>query len=100
MDKPDYHIFVCNSFRMSGEPQGICNKKGGPGLMQYIEEEILDRGLDAMVSATGCLKVCDRGPAIVIYPQNYWYGNVNEEAVDAILDALEEGEACEEFLIT
>jgi (2Fe-2S) ferredoxin len=85
---------------MSGEPQGICNKKGGPGLMQYIEEEILDRGLDAMVSATGCLKVCDRGPAIVIYPQNYWYGNVNEEAVDAILDALEEGEACEEFLIT
>ncbi len=100
MDKPDYHIFVCNSFRMSGEPQGICNKKGGPALLQYIEEEILDRGLDAMVSATGCLKVCDRGPAMVIYPQNYWYGNVNEEAVDEILDALEDGEACEEYLIT
>jgi (2Fe-2S) ferredoxin len=100
MDKPDYHIFVCNSFRMSGEPQGICNKKGGPSLMQYIEEEILDRGLDAMVSATGCLKVCDRGPAIVIYPQNYWYGNVDENAIDAILDALEDGEACEKYLIT
>jgi len=100
MDKPDYHIFVCNSFRMSGEPQGICNKKAGPALLQYIEEEVLDRGLDAMISATGCLKVCDRGPAIVIYPQNYWYGNVDEEAIDAILDALEEGEACEEYLIT
>ncbi len=100
MDKPDYHIFVCNSFRMSGEPQGICNKKGAANLMQYIEEEVLDRGMDAMISATGCLKVCDRGPAIVIYPQNYWYGNVTEEAIDAILDALEEGEACEEYLIT
>ncbi len=100
MDKPDYHIFVCNSFRMSGEPQGICNKKGAANLMQYIEEEVLDRGLDAMISATGCLKVCDRGPAIVIYPQNYWYGNVTEEAIDAILDALEDGEACEEYLIT
>ena len=100
MDKPDYHIFVCNSFRMSGEPQGICNKKGGPTLMQYIEEEVLDRGLDAMISATGCLKVCDRGPAIVIYPQNYWYGNVDEEAIDAILDALEDGKAREEYLIT
>lgn len=100
MDKPDYHIFVCNSFRMSGEPQGICNKKAGPALLQYIEEEILDRGLDAMISATGCLKVCDRGPAIVIYPQNYWYGNVDEDAVDAILDALEDGEPCEEYLIT
>lgn len=100
MDKPDYHIFVCNSFRMSGEPQGICNKKAGPALLQYIEEEVLDRGLDAMISATGCLKVCDRGPAIVIYPQNYWYGNVNEDAIDAILDALENGEACGEYLIT
>lgn len=100
MDKPDYHIFVCNSFRMSREPQGICNKKGGPALLQYIEEEILDRGLDAMISATGCLKVCDRGPAIVIYPQNYWYGNIDEDAVDAILDALEDGESCEEYLIT
>jgi (2Fe-2S) ferredoxin len=100
MEKPDYHIFVCNSFRMSGEPQGICNKKAGPALLQYIEEEVLDRGLDAMISATGCLKVCDRGPAIVIYPQNYWYGNVNEDAIDAILDALEDGEACEEYLIT
>ncbi len=68
--------------------------------MQYIEEEILDRGLDAMISATGCLKVCDRGPAIVIYPQNYWYGNVDEDAVDAILDALEDGEVCESYLIT
>lgn len=100
MNKPDYHIFVCNSFRMSGEPQGVCNKKNAAGLLQYIEEEILDRGLDAMVSATGCLKVCDRGPAMVVYPQNYWYGNVNEAAVDDILDALEKGEACEEYLIT
>ncbi|MBN2643246.1 MAG: (2Fe-2S) ferredoxin domain-containing protein [Victivallales bacterium] len=100
MDKPDYHIFVCNSFRMSGEPQGICNKKNSAGLLQYIEEEILDRGLDAMVSATGCLKVCDRGPAMVVYPQNYWYGNVTEAAVDDILDALENGEPCEEYLIT
>jgi (2Fe-2S) ferredoxin len=100
MDKPDYHIFVCNSFRMSGEPQGICNKKNSAGLLQYIEEEILDRGLDAMVSATGCLKVCDRGPAMVVYPHNYWYGNVTEAAVDAILDALENGKPCDEYLIT
>ena len=100
MEKPEYHIFVCNSFRMSGEPQGICNKKGGPDLLQYIEEEVLDRGMDAMISATGCLKVCDRGPAIVVYPHNYWYGNVDEDAVDAILDALEDGEACEDYLIS
>lgn len=99
MEKPMYHIFVCNSFRLSGEPQGVCNKKGAPSLLQHLEEEVIDRGLDAMVSATGCLKVCDRGPAMVIYPNNFWYGNVSEDSIDEILDALEEGNAVEEYLI-
>ena len=99
MEKPQYHIFVCNSFRMSGEPQGVCNKKGAPPFLQYIEEEILDRGLDAMVSATGCLKVCDRGPAMVIYPMGHWYGELDESKIDEILDALEDGEAVQDYLL-
>lgn len=99
MQKPQYHIFLCNSFRMSGEPQGFCNKSGTPQFLQYVEEEILDRGLDAMVSATGCLKVCDRGPAMVIYPAGWWYGELDEGKIDEILDALEEGNPVEEYLI-
>jgi (2Fe-2S) ferredoxin len=99
MQKPEYHILVCNSFRLTGEPQGVCNKKGAPGLLQYLEEEISDRGLDAMVSSTGCLKVCDRGPAMVIYPQGWWYGQLDEEGIDEILDALEDGVAVESKLL-
>jgi (2Fe-2S) ferredoxin len=99
MEKPEYHIFVCNSFRVTGEPQGICNKKGAIQLLPLLEEEILDRGLAAQVSTTGCLKVCDRGPAMVIYPQNYWYGEVDEDKLTEILDALEEGKPVEEYLI-
>ena len=46
----------------------------------------------SIVSSTGCLKVCDRGPAMVVHPENLWYGNVeNEEAIDTILDAIEDG---------
>jgi (2Fe-2S) ferredoxin len=99
MKKPTHHILVCNSFRMAGAPQGVCHTKGSGGLMQTLEEEILDRGLDAIVSATGCLKVCDRGPALVIYPQNYWYGNVTPDAIAEILDALENNAPCEKYLI-
>ncbi|MDG5816400.1 (2Fe-2S) ferredoxin domain-containing protein [Chitinispirillales bacterium ANBcel5] len=100
MQKPQYHILVCNSFRMSGEPQGVCNKKGSDSLLQYLEDEIVDRGIDAQTSATGCLKVCDRGPAMVIYPNGYWYGDVTEEKLDQILDALEDGESVEEYLMS
>ncbi|MDK2957344.1 MAG: hypothetical protein PWQ57_2842 [Desulfovibrionales bacterium] len=98
MDKPTHHILVCASFRVGGDPKGVCHKKGSVDLLPYIEEEVLDRGLDALVCSTGCMKQCDSGPIMVIYPENYWYGNVDsQEAVDAILDALEDGEVCEDY---
>ncbi len=101
MKKPTYHILVCNSFRVAGDAQGACNKKGAAGLLQYITEEATDRGLDVAVSTTGCLNVCSEGPVIVIHPNNLWYGKVeSEEAIDEILDALEDGQACEKYLIS
>jgi (2Fe-2S) ferredoxin len=50
--------------------------------------------IDVSVTATGCLKACDRGPILVVYPDNLWFGGIeNEEAVDAVLDSLETGAA-------
>jgi (2Fe-2S) ferredoxin len=102
MEAPTHHILVCCSFRASGEPQGICHKKGSSDFLAYIENELVDRGLEnVQVSSTGCLKVCDRGPAMVVYPENIWYGGVESEAdIDAILDALEEGTVAEDYLIS
>jgi (2Fe-2S) ferredoxin len=100
MEKPAHHILVCASFRVAGEPQGLCHKKGSVSLLPYLEEEILDRGLDVLVSTTGCLKQCEKGPVMVIYPQNTWYGGVDSEAsVDAILDAIEGGDTAEDYLL-
>lgn len=101
MKKPDFHILMCNSYRVAGEAQGACNKKGAASLLQYISEEAADRGLDVAVSTTACLNVCTEGPVMVIHPNNLWYGRVDsEDAVDEILDSLEEGEACEKYLIS
>jgi len=100
MEKPEYHIFLCASFRAGGDPKGVCHKKGSTALLPYIENEILDRGLDAQITSTGCMKACDHGPVMVIHPMGHWYGGVeSEEAVDEILDALEDGEVVEALLI-
>lgn len=100
MEKPKYHILVCASFRVSGDPQGVCFKRGSTGFLQYLQEGLSDRDMnDVAVSMTGCLKVCDRGPAMVIYPQNYWYRIENEDAIDEILDALEQGRPVDKYLI-
>jgi (2Fe-2S) ferredoxin len=70
--------------------------------MQYLQEELADRGLaDVAVSCTSCLRVCDRGPALVVYPENWWFGRINsEEAVDAVLDSIEKGSPDGEYLIS
>jgi (2Fe-2S) ferredoxin len=100
MQKPDHHIFVCASFRGT-EAKGKCIKKDSLQLIPYLEEQVLDRGLNAMVSSTGCLKLCEEGPVVIVYPQGYWYrGITSEEAVDEILDALENGGPAEKYLLT
>lgn len=98
MKKPKHHILVCASFR-GKEPKGVCHAKGALGLLPYIEEEVIDRNLDVLVSSTSCLKGCDDGPTLVVYPEGHWYGNVDEEAVDDILDALEQGGVAEGYLL-
>ncbi|MEZ0576493.1 (2Fe-2S) ferredoxin domain-containing protein [Halodesulfovibrio aestuarii] len=99
MATPERMLICCQSFRAAGSPKGICHKQT-EGFLQYIEEEALDRGLDALVIATTCLKQCESGPVMVIQPENWWYKGVNsEEAIDAILDSLEDGEPCEEYLM-
>lgn len=102
MEKPGKHIFLCASFRANGDPQGICHKKGGSVLVQYLQEELTDRGMtDVVISTTSCLKVCDRGPAMVVYPENTWYGGIeSEDDIDTILDAMEDDGVCEKYIIT
>lgn len=100
MKKPEHLILFCNSYRVAGDAQGACNKKGAAQLLQYASEEAADRGLDIAVTTTACMNVCAQGPVMVVQPANHWYGGVDsEEAIDEILDALEEGNAAEDYLI-
>jgi len=99
MALPERIILVCQSFRSGGDPKGICHKQT-EGFLQYLEEEILDRGLDVQIAATGCLKQCEAGPVMVVQPDNWWFkGVVSEAAIDAILDGIEAGEPAAEYLI-
>lgn len=101
MKKPEYHFMLCNSYRVAGAAQGVCNKKGATDLLQYLTEACSDRGLDVAISTTACLNLCSQGPIMVVQPKNWWYGKVtSEEDIDEVLDALEKGEPCTKFLIS
>lgn len=99
MEKPVHHIFVCASFRTNGGSQGACHRKDSNSLLQYLETELQDRDMtDTMVSSTGCMNRCEQGPIMIVYPEGYWYGTVDEEKIDAVLDGLAVGEPAEGLL--
>lgn len=100
MPKPKHHLLLCSSSRVAGEPNGTCTRRDAPSLIQYIQEGVDDRGIEnVMISNTGCLKMCDKGPILIVYPEGWWYGKITEDAVDAILDALAEGKPAETHLV-
>jgi len=93
MQKPKYHIFVCTSSRANGQQKGFCHTKEGVDVMSRFMEEIDERGIggEVFLSNTGCFGICEKGPVVVVYPDNVWYGSVTADDVTEILDSHIEG---------
>ena len=93
MNKPKRHIFVCTSSRINGQQKGYCHTKGGVDLVMKFMEEVEERDLggEVFISNTGCLGVCEKGPIVVVYPDNVWYGSVAVDDVEAIMEEHIEG---------
>ncbi len=102
MEKPKHHLFVCASFRLTGQQKGFCQGKDASEIVQMLTEEIDERGVSAeiMVSTTGCLNLCDQGPVVIVYPENVWYGGVSPEDAEEIVSAVLDGTAVERLVIS
>lgn len=51
-----------------------------------MKDLVRDAGLrdSVMVSRTGCLKHCSRGPVMAVYPENVWYQGVEKQDLATI----------------
>ncbi|WP_018247472.1 2Fe-2S ferredoxin [Orenia marismortui] len=101
MNQPKYHIFVCSSSRINGQQRGFCVNKDSVEIIQNFMMEVQDRGMtDTMITNTGCLGICDKGPIVIVYPEGVWYGNVSPDDVEEIVEShLENGEVVERLEI-
>jgi len=63
MDKAKYRAYICCGVN--------CGPKGASSLVDFMETEVENQGLDqdVSVSATGCQAHCDSGPTMVVYPE-------------------------------
>lgn len=89
MKRFDKHIFICNNSRPHGHPRGCCIDKGSKELFDNLIMKVTSQGLDKKirVNLSGCLDVCEQGIAMVVYPEQIWYGNVKKEDIDEIVQS-------------
>jgi (2Fe-2S) ferredoxin len=81
------HVFICTNER-EDKTRKSCGEKHGLDLVQAFKKSIKDRGLAVSIRAqrAGCLDVCDLGPALVVYPEGIFYGNVGLGDVEEIVE--------------
>lgn len=88
MAKFSHHVFICCNQRSCDHPRGCCDPAGGEALKTRFKLELKARGLtpEVRANAAGCLDQCELGPTLVIYPQEIWYGGVQEADVVRIIE--------------
>lgn len=82
-----HHVFVCTNQRDNGEP--CCHVRGGSDAFAYAKERIAQMQLNGpggvRINKAGCLGRCDAGPVLVVYPEETWYGYVDNEDIEEIV---------------
>src|SRR4030043_1517022 len=69
-----------------------CHASGSEEVAASIEEEIKKQGLSAEVDfrRTGCHGFCERGPIIVIYPDEICYLKIESKDVPEVVSSIKE----------
>lgn len=88
--KPKKHVLVCVQHRAADQPRSPgCGDRGGAAVYKAFLDEFQNLGLwdkGYLLTDTGCMGPCDRGPTVVVYPEGVMYLGVRPEDARAIVD--------------
>lgn len=97
-----HHVFFCTNLR-DGDRQS-CGQCNAQSMRDYVKKRIKELGLSGQgkirVNSAGCLDRCEKGPVIVIYPEETWYTYVDKDDLDEIIEKhLIQGKRVERLVI-
>ncbi len=80
------HVFICTNDKDA--PKKCCGSAHGMELVNAFKERLQATGSTKKirVQRAGCLDLCGKGPAMVVYPEGVFYGNVQQGDVAEIVE--------------
>jgi len=72
------HVFLCPG-------PNCCAREAGLATWETLKAACKEDGVDALRTKAECLRVCEGGPWLVVYPEGTWYGGVTPERCERIV---------------
>jgi (2Fe-2S) ferredoxin len=71
------HLFLCVGPRCCAEADGLAT-------WAHLKASLQEHAIPAMRTKAACLRMCQDGPWLVIYPDGVWYSQVTPERFERI----------------